>query len=274
MKHWSYRYTNRSKANGFTLIELLVVIAIIAILAAILFPVFAQARQKARQATCVSNLKQIGIASMMYQQDYDEAWVPLWTIDNGGTYVPYYNLVDTYVKMKPGTSRSGLWHCPSNIPQDTWFNESATHHSYVASTLRNLGTGCDDTPISNAGCTADASLVAPSSTIVLVESGTDWDAWDFAIASQGLWSGGPTPWMFAGHARQSNYLFADGHVKSLSPLRTLATADGGSASTNMWTTTQLPFSDAPYSNQSSYLDGGTYQANALASLKKTESLYK
>lgn len=62
--------------RGFTLIELLVVIAIIAILAAILFPVFAQAREKARQTTCVSNLKQIGTAFMMYVQDYDETYPP------------------------------------------------------------------------------------------------------------------------------------------------------------------------------------------------------
>src|SRR5687767_5662225 len=63
--------------SGFTLIELLVVIAIIAILAAILFPVFAQARGKARQITCTSNLKQVGIAWVMYTQDYDER-TPLW----------------------------------------------------------------------------------------------------------------------------------------------------------------------------------------------------
>src|SRR5213592_5029174 len=62
----------RWKRRGFTLIELLVVIAIIAILAAILFPVFAQAREKARGAACLSNQKQLGLAVQMYAQDYDE----------------------------------------------------------------------------------------------------------------------------------------------------------------------------------------------------------
>src|SRR5262245_11847086 len=64
----------RNRRGGFTLIELLVVIAIIAILAAILFPVFAQAREKARQTTCTSNLKQMGNAMLMYVQDYDETF--------------------------------------------------------------------------------------------------------------------------------------------------------------------------------------------------------
>ncbi len=65
-----------TKRTGFTLIELLVVIAIIAILAAILFPVFARARERARQTSCLSNMKQIGLAAMMYAQDYNEVYAP------------------------------------------------------------------------------------------------------------------------------------------------------------------------------------------------------
>src|SRR5437667_11069914 len=78
-------YLPMRKQNGFTLIELLVVIAIIAILAAILFPVFAKAREKARQASCLSNTKQMGLALMMYTQDYDEI-LPFRVVRINGTY--------------------------------------------------------------------------------------------------------------------------------------------------------------------------------------------
>ena len=93
--------------SAFTLIELLVVIAIIAILAAILFPVFAKAREKARQATCASNLKQISLAFMGYVQDYDETFPPTdfctsTPIDScGGSvtdYTTWVNVVNPYVK--------------------------------------------------------------------------------------------------------------------------------------------------------------------------------
>lgn len=78
MNKMSYR------KRGFTLIELLVVIAIISILAAILFPVFARARENARRTSCLSNLKQIGLAAMQYTQDYDEHYVPLfWRAGTG-----------------------------------------------------------------------------------------------------------------------------------------------------------------------------------------------
>lgn len=89
------------KKSAFTLIELLVVIAIIAILAAILFPVFAQAREKARQATCISNLKQLGLASMMYSQDYDENLVML---ENSSARFTIANMLDPYIKNGKKTS--------------------------------------------------------------------------------------------------------------------------------------------------------------------------
>jgi prepilin-type N-terminal cleavage/methylation domain-containing protein/prepilin-type processing-associated H-X9-DG protein len=87
----------RAARRGFTLIELLVVIAIIAILAAILFPVFAQAREKARQASCLSNLKQYSAATLMYIQDYDELF-PRNSYLQGTCVGTFYLSVDPYVK--------------------------------------------------------------------------------------------------------------------------------------------------------------------------------
>lgn len=88
--------------KGFTLIELLVVVAIIAILAAILMPVFAQAREKARSTSCLSNLKQIGTGSVMYAQDYDEMVLPHcqrdFTDPTGSVYWYWFELIQPYVK--------------------------------------------------------------------------------------------------------------------------------------------------------------------------------
>jgi prepilin-type N-terminal cleavage/methylation domain-containing protein/prepilin-type processing-associated H-X9-DG protein len=95
------------KQSGFTLIELLVVIAIIAILAAILFPVFAQAREKARQAGCLSNCKQIGTAVMMYAQDYDEQSPPWWNE------VPKVGPVYWHYWLKPYVKNIQVFICPS-----------------------------------------------------------------------------------------------------------------------------------------------------------------
>jgi prepilin-type N-terminal cleavage/methylation domain-containing protein/prepilin-type processing-associated H-X9-DG protein len=105
---------------GFTLIELLVVIAIIAILAAILFPVFAQAREKARQITCVNNLKQIGTGMLMYAQDYDETWMPSRTPAAGGNWNEWSVLVQPYIKNGTSTvdnNVTGVFSCPSNPVQ-------------------------------------------------------------------------------------------------------------------------------------------------------------
>ncbi len=95
------------KRTGFTLIELLVVIAIIAILAAILFPVFARAREKARQASCLSNIKGIELADLMYAQDYDGGYVPGYTKDSAGTWYYWTDLLEPYMKNK------GILSCPS-----------------------------------------------------------------------------------------------------------------------------------------------------------------
>ena len=99
---------NKSRQFAFTLIELLVVIAIIAILAAILFPVFAQARAKARQTACLNNLKQIGLAFQGYVQDNDEAYPPVdyyLNNDSTNTYVTWPAVVEPYIKS--GVQASG-----------------------------------------------------------------------------------------------------------------------------------------------------------------------
>jgi prepilin-type N-terminal cleavage/methylation domain len=124
-----------AQRRAFTLIELLVVIAIIAILAAILFPVFARARQKAQQAACQSNLKQIAMGFLMYMQDYDET-MPIWTADacnlQGASSAfwmsnLYYWLVNPYIKNgvrsdsptgvstaeNAGGQLLGVWACPT-----------------------------------------------------------------------------------------------------------------------------------------------------------------
>jgi prepilin-type N-terminal cleavage/methylation domain-containing protein/prepilin-type processing-associated H-X9-DG protein len=103
----------RTRKTGFTLIELLVVIAIIAILAAILFPVFAQAREKARAISCLSNTKQIGLGLAMYTQDYDElmpaAFASVNPVNNGTiNVITYENQITPYIKNKQ------IFICPSD----------------------------------------------------------------------------------------------------------------------------------------------------------------
>lgn len=107
--------TRSRSESGFTLIELLVVIAIIAILAAILFPVFAQARDKARQTACLSNCRQVGIALFMYVQDFDETYPGAaqaeFTI-NGGSTTDLRKPIDQQVG--PYVKNDQIWKCPSD----------------------------------------------------------------------------------------------------------------------------------------------------------------
>ncbi len=111
------------RRKGFTLIELLVVIAIIAILAAILFPVFARAREKARQSSCLNNCKQIGLAIMQYLQDYDE-FLPFFCMTNNvsvpWTVLPQYSYRNWLLwanQIYPYVNNTQVFVCPSR-PED------------------------------------------------------------------------------------------------------------------------------------------------------------
>ena len=124
------------KARGFTLIELLVVIAIIAILAAILFPVFARAREKARSTTCLSNVKQISLGALMYINDYDET-MPMGRyaapdVYSGQVYVAA--AIHPYIGQ--GTisgwagSNYGIWECPSKRVTPAWYGGAYADYGY------------------------------------------------------------------------------------------------------------------------------------------------
>ena len=119
-------FSKTRRTSAFTLIELLVVIAIIAILAAILFPVFAQARDKARQTACLSNEKQMGTATMMYAQDYDECF-PMANRDYTPAYFTWDTAISTYIKMGVvggggNTGKGGeVFRCP---------NDNDKHYTY------------------------------------------------------------------------------------------------------------------------------------------------
>src|SRR5437879_4255181 len=148
------------KAKGFTLIELLVVIAIIAILAAILFPVFAQAREKARQTGCLSNTKQIGTAVNMYLQDYDETFPfsddfgkPLYKIKGspiqgdsrywGDMIFPYVkNSFSSTMKAGAGTGNYGpVQRCPSQMDWYTGYGYNIELGYYPGDQLKPVQTG-------------------------------------------------------------------------------------------------------------------------------------
>ena len=135
------------KTNAFTLIELLVVIAIIAILAAILFPVFAQARAKARQTVCMSNEKQIAFAILMYAQDYDERWLdrcagygaglggnceslPQWTLPSN-----YPSALDQNFLIKPYIKNKEVLSCPTQRKGRSVYGEAGVFPNYAINAL-------------------------------------------------------------------------------------------------------------------------------------------
>lgn len=219
--------------KAFTLIELLVVIAIIAILAAILFPVFARARENARRSSCQSNLKQIGLGILQYSQDYDEKFVPCGL--NIGGQSPWAEVVQPYMKSKQ------VFRCPSN-PQEI---SMALTPTTARITTNYIANGNRTTQLSNSGFNyarpldncehTDSTITLARSLSEAVEPARSISVCEFTLVgttagnyanlqSTSQVNGQLNP---TNHLGTSNFLFIDGHVKSLKPT---ATVKGG----NMW----------------------------------------
>ncbi len=186
-------------ASGFTLIELLVVIAIIAILAAILFPVFAQAREQARKTTCLSNVKQMGTATLMYVQDYDEAFPFATESPNANTFLTWQDLIQPYTKnyalcidpdsihhnpdpnsFEPETENYGVMPRADAFGQSYWtdtYYSFGTNTNYDGIWGMSCGAGgfaCAAT-VSMGGRT-EAAISRQSDTSLITDAG-NWDDW-------------------------------------------------------------------------------------------------
>jgi prepilin-type N-terminal cleavage/methylation domain-containing protein/prepilin-type processing-associated H-X9-DG protein len=224
---------NFMKKSAFTLIELLIVIAIIAILAAILFPVFARARENARRSSCQSNLKQIGLGIMQYSQDYDEKMVSSRNDGYQGVYKQcWYSMIEPYVKS------AQVFRCPSSTVKTnaTYTGGSnqppALPFSYIANAgidgNKNYGTdGTNgDRPMLDAqfDTISLSSFQTPSTTLLISELNSDPGQEKFYNAAA-LVNG--TASRFMNHLGRTNFLFVDGHVKALKPAAT-------SSPLNLW----------------------------------------
>ena len=204
--------------RGFTLIELLVVIAIIAILAAILFPVFAQAREKARQISCLSNLSQIGLSYNMYEQDYDQTYycasdiIP--TIQYNGSDIGMMLNFGSQYMLYPYTKNNQMFICPDDDQGDYWGRVSQWQPSGNCPLCHNssqMGSYYYRYFIGwyhavTGGNLRESDIQYPAQLFVYS------DLWDWHGQKYGMWNGGDTN---LGHTHVFNAVFFDGHAKFL-----------------------------------------------------------
>jgi len=149
--------------TGFTLIELLVTIAIIAILAAILFPVFARARENARRSSCMNNLKQFGLAVMQYTQDYDETYPYANDYSHGGQWAT--SMIFWSEILKPYHKSNQIFYCPSS-PYSPSRNPWPIYGNYAANRRILLLSDSGKPPLSL------AAVAAPAQTYLFFDAGT------------------------------------------------------------------------------------------------------
>ena len=172
--------SNTSHSNsGFTLIELLVVIAIIAILAAILFPVFAKVREKARQTACLSNMKQIGLAELQYTEDYDETTSGAYKGAIYGQRTTYEELIYPYIKSTavffcpdttaPHTYEFGVGGCAQNPQTCSGGGIDYSYNDLVGTGSGNAAVGAPNTTGDDSQGTTLAYVTEPTNTILLTE---------------------------------------------------------------------------------------------------------
>ena len=219
-----------SKKSAFTLIELLVVIAIIAILAAILFPVFARARENARRSSCQSNLKQIGLGVMQYTQDYDEKY-PLTRMMSSATPANYggRDWGTWMVSVHPYVKSTQLYTCPSSRSTATTTYSAAPGGSLTFSIVGSYGINQVVMPEEGNASVSMASIGSPSLLLMAADCAgpvTASTMWRVINANQKVnattdddkWPGvvGPAAETDSRHLGGSNILYADGHVKSQS----------------------------------------------------------